>query len=68
LSVLTLSPDAEVVARVARPGVAMRAPGGLLAMTQRLGTGIRLFGPTPEWFVSLGTDITGCRVPVTSTQ
>lgn len=59
LTVIPLSPDAQSVKRAAGPEVAFRAPGGLMAQALGHGTTVRLFGPTVEWFVSLGAGITG---------
>src|ERR1700712_3528445 len=59
LTVIPLGSDPESVLQASASGVAFRAPGGLIAQAQRLGTTIRLFGPTAEWFVSLGAPITG---------
>jgi hypothetical protein len=59
LRVIALDPDPESVVRVARPGVAFRSPGGLMAAALAGGAGVRLFGPTAEWFVSLGVQVTG---------
>jgi hypothetical protein len=59
LAVIDLDPRPESVAHAAGPGVAFRAPGGLMALAIERGTTVRLFGPTAEWFVSLGPEITG---------
>ena len=59
LRVIPLGSDSESLVQTAVPGVAFRAPGGLVAQAQRLGAPIRLFGPTADWFVSLGALITG---------
>lgn len=59
LRVIALGSDPKSVVRAAGSGVAFRAPGGLVAQAQQLGAPIRLFGPTAEWFISLGASITG---------
>jgi hypothetical protein len=59
LAVINLSPDPDSVVRAARSGVAFRAPGGLMASALERGATVRLSGPTAQWFVSLGADITG---------
>jgi hypothetical protein len=61
LTVISLSPDPQSIERAAGSGVAFRAPGGLMAQALGLGLGttVRLFGPTAEWFVALGAAITG---------
>lgn len=61
LVVVEPDPTPEAVAALAGPGVAFRAPGGLLAQAMAAGAPIRLFGPTPTWFVGLGEEITGRR-------
>ena len=58
-TVISLSPDPQSIERAAGSGVAFRAPGGLMAQALGLGTPVRLFGPTAEWFVALGAAITG---------
>ena len=40
-------------------GAIVRAPGGLVAAAQRLGSPVCLTGPAPEWFAGLGAEITG---------
>lgn len=61
LAVIDLDSDPKSVVHAAGPGVAFRAPGGLMASAIERGATAQLFGPTPEWFVSLGPDITGRR-------
>ena len=59
LAVIDLDADPDSIARAAGPNVAVRAPGGLVALAIERGTAVRLFGPTPQWFVSLGPEVTG---------
>lgn len=59
LAVVEPEPTPSAIAAVAGPGVAFRAPGGLLAQSLAGGVPIRLSGPTPAWFAGLGADVTG---------
>ena len=42
-------------------GIAIRAPGGLVASAMAAGAAITLSGPTPDWFASLDPEVTGRR-------
>ncbi len=60
LTVVELTADpSSVGAAATEPGTAFRAPGGLLAAAIAAGTHVGLTGPTTQWFVGLGSEITG---------
>ena len=59
LEVRELSADPALFADGWHPGALVRAPGGLVAAAQRLGSTVRPTGPTPAWFADLGAEITG---------
>jgi len=59
LAVDELGADAESVHLASGAGTAFRAPGGLLALALERGADVRMFGPTAEWFIALGQEITG---------
>lgn len=59
LTVLDLTADPSSVTAAAGPGVAIRAPGGLVASAMAAGATVVLAGPTPQWFVGLDPAVTG---------
>jgi hypothetical protein len=59
LAVIELSSDPSTLLDAAGPGVAVRAPGGLVGAAMARGAMFTLTGPTADWFVGLGPEITG---------
>lgn len=56
---MELSPDPSSLVLSYGAGSVVRAPGGLVAAAIGLGADVRLCGPTPQWFVGLGSAVTG---------
>ena len=68
LAVVELPKDPTEVAVVPRPGLAWRAPLGLMATLVVRGLPIRLAAPGPDWFAALPVDVLGRALDVVTAE